>query len=196
MQRSTAMSDPQPDASIELIVQAQSGDDDALNRLLDRYVPRLRRWASGRLPSSMRTMLDTGDLVQDAVVAALRRLRTIDVQHEGALFAYLRQAVNNRIIDLYRRRQRRPERQEMPLDAQSDETSPLDAAMRAEDVERYEQALARLSDDDRQLIVLRVELGFDYAAMAASMNKPSAAAARMACTRAIGKLAQEMRRVG
>jgi RNA polymerase sigma-70 factor (ECF subfamily) len=196
MQRSTAMSDPQPDASIELIVQAQSGDDDALNRLLDRYVPRLRRWASGRLPSSMRTMLDTGDLVQDAVVAALRRLRTIDVQHEGALFAYLRQAVNNRIIDLYRRKQRRPERQEMPLDAQSDETSPLDAAMRAEDVERYEQALARLSDDDRQLIVLRVELGFDYAAMAASMNRPSAAAARMACTRAIGKLAQEMRRVG
>jgi len=196
MQPSIAMTDPQPDASIELIVQAQSGDDDALNRLLDRYVPRLRRWASGRLPSSMRTMLDTGDLVQDAVVAALRRLRTIDVQHEGALFAYLRQAVHNRIIDLYRRKRRRPERQDMPLDAESDETSPLDAAMRAEDVERYEQALARLSDDDRQLIVLRVELGFDYAAMAAAMHKPSAAAARMACTRAIGKLAQEMRRVG
>jgi RNA polymerase sigma-70 factor (ECF subfamily) len=196
MQRSIAMTDPQPDASIELIVQAQSGDDDALNRLLDRYVPRLRRWASGRLPSSMRTMLDTGDLVQDAVVAALRRLPTIDVQHEGALFAYLRQAVNNRIIDLYRRKQRWPERQEMPVDAESHETSPLDAAMRAEDVERYEQALARLGDDDRQLIVLRVEFGFDYAAMAAAMNKPSAAAARMACTRAIGKLAQEMRRVG
>lgn len=195
MQRFTAMSDLQADASSDLIAKAQSGDDEALNRLLDRYVPRLQRWASGRLPSSMRTMLDTGDLVQDAVVNALRRLPTLDVQHEGALFAYLRQAVNNRIIDLYRRRQRRPDRQEMPFDIVSDETSPLEAAMSAEDADRYEQALSRLSDDDRQLIVLRVELGLEYAAMAAAMNKPSAAAARMACTRAIGRLAQEMRRV-
>ncbi len=195
MQRSTPMTDVQPEASIELIARAQSGDDEALNRLLDRYVPRLHRWASGRLPSRMRTMLETGDLVQDAVVSALRRLGTIDVQHEGALFAYLRQAVNNRIIDLYRRKQRRPDRQDMPADVAADETSPLDAAMSAEDAERYEQALSRLSADDRQLIVLRVELGLEYAAMAAAMNRPSAAAARMACTRAIGRLAQEMRRV-
>lgn len=193
---STPMTDVQSDASIALIARAQSGDDDALNRLLDRYVPRLHRWASGRLPSSMRTMLETGDLVQDAVVSALRRLRTIDVQHEGALFAYLRQAVNNRIIDLYRRKQRRPDRQDMPVDVVADDTSPLEAAISAEDAERYEQALSRLNDDDRQLIVLRVELGLDYAGIAAAMNKPSAAAARMACTRAVARLAQDMRRVG
>jgi RNA polymerase sigma factor (sigma-70 family) len=139
-------------------------------------------------------MLDTGDLVQDAVIRALRHLNTFDVRHDGALQAYLRQAVNNRIIDLYRRNGRRPERDEMPLDVVSADTSPLEAAIGAEAVERYEQALARLSDDDRQIIVLRVELGHDFTAIADSMGKPSVAAARMACSRAIARLAQEMRR--
>lgn len=191
-----AMTEAPSDASVELIVRAQGGDEGALDRLLERYLPRLRRWATGRLPASMRTLLDTGDLVQDAVVNALKHLDTLQVKNEGALFAYLRQAVNNRIIDLYRRRSRRPERQELPLDLVSSETSPLEAAIGHQALERYEQALARLTDDDRQSIVLRVELGLDYAAVAAAMQKPSAAAARMACGRAIGRLAQEMRRIG
>ena len=38
------------ESSLVLIEQAQAGDRDALNRLLDRYRPRIVRWASGRLP--------------------------------------------------------------------------------------------------------------------------------------------------
>ena len=196
MMPTPAMADPESVSSVELIGRAQGGDNEALNRLLERYLPRLERWARGRLPSSARTMLETGDLVQDAIIRALPRVNTFDVRHEGALFAYLRQAVQNRIIDLYRRRARRPQRDEMPQDVEANNTSPLEAALGAEAVGRYEQALARLSDDDRQAIVLRVELGHEYEAIAAAMHKPSAAAARMACTRAVARLAQEMRRGG
>ena len=190
------MADHQSDASVELIVRAQAGDDLALEHLLERYLPRLRRWASGRLPASMRTLLDTGDLVQDAVINALKHLDTLQVRSEGALFAYLRQAVNNRLVDLYRRKARRPERLELPADLTSDGQSPLEEAIGSETLDRYERALASLSEDDRQSIVLRVEMGLDYAGVAAAMHKPSAAAARMACGRAVGRLAQEMRRVG
>jgi RNA polymerase sigma-70 factor, ECF subfamily len=194
--RFTPMTDPSAESSVDLIVKAKSGDDEALERLLGRYLPRLQRWARGRLPANARTMLETGDLVQDAIIRALPHLNAFDVRHEGALYAYLRQAVNNRIIDLYRRRARRPDREEMPEHLVANNTSPLEAALGAEAVERYEQALALLSEDDRQAIVMRVELGHDYKAIAEAMHKPSVTAARMACTRAVARLAQAMRRGG
>lgn len=184
------------ESSIDLVVKARAGDEDALNRLLERYLPRLRRWASARMPSSGRTMLETGDIVQEAVARALRHLDTFEVRHEGALYAYFRQAVHNRIIDYVRSRQRRPGRDELPENVLSNKTSPMDAAIGEEARARYEAALGRLSEHDRQVVILRVEGGQDYAAIAEAMQKPTAAAARMACTRAIAKLAQEMRRAG
>jgi RNA polymerase sigma factor (sigma-70 family) len=193
MPDNSVMTDVRADSSVELLVKAQSGDGEALNGLLARYLPRLKRWASGRLPSGMRTMLDTNDLVQDAVINALRNLDTLEIRNEGTLQAYLRRAVNNRIIDLYRRAGRRPTRQEMPEDAASPAASPLEAAIGAEAVESYERALATLSDTDQEAIVLRVELGLDFEEIAAHLGKPSADAARMAVTRAIARLANEMR---
>jgi RNA polymerase sigma factor (sigma-70 family) len=187
------MTDVRMDSSVELLVKAQSGDGEALNGLLARYLPRLKRWASGRLPAGMRTMLDTNDLVQDAIINALRNLDTLEIRNEGTLQAYLRRAVNNRIIDLYRRAGRRPARQEMPEDAASPAASPLEAAIGAEAVESYERALATLSDADQEAIVLRVELGLDFEEIATQLGKPSADAARMAVTRAIARLANEMR---
>jgi RNA polymerase sigma-70 factor (ECF subfamily) len=194
MPASQDMTDVKADSSVDLLVKAQSGDGEALNDLLTRYLPRLKRWASGRLPANMRTMLDTADLVQDAVINALRNLNTLEIRSEGTLQAYLRRAVINRIIDLYRRAERRPTRGEMPEDATSAATSPLEAAIGAEAVESYERALARLTDDEREAIVLRVELGFSYQEIAEQLGKPSADAARMAVSRAIARLADEMRR--
>lgn len=193
MPDNSVMTEVRADSSVELLVKAQSGDGEALNGLLARYLPRLKRWASGRLPSGMRTMLDTNDLVQDAVINALRNLDTLEIRNEGTLQAYLRRAVNNRIIDLYRRAGRRPTRQEMPEDAASPAASPLEAAIGAEAVESYERALATLSDADQEAIVLRVELGLDFEEIAAQLGKPSADAARMAVSRAIARLANEMR---
>ena len=100
--------------SVELLIKAQSGDVDALNQLIGRYLPRLRRWARGRLPIGARTMIDTGDLVQDAVVSALPRLGLLEVRSDKALWVYLKQAVRHRVIDLHRRASRRPVREGDP----------------------------------------------------------------------------------
>jgi len=188
------MPESRADSSVDLLLKAQSGDGEALNELLARYLPRLQRWASGRLPSGVRTMLDTGDLVQDAVMNALRHLDTIEVRTEGALQVYLRRAVSNRIIDLYRRAGRRPAREEIPADAAASGPSPLEAAIGAQALESYDRALSRLNEDDRQGIVLRVELGLDFEEIAGQLGKPSRDAARMAVARAIARLAEEMRR--
>ena len=182
------------DSSVDLLLKAQSGDNDALNQLLTRYLPRLRRWASGRLPWGRRTMLDTGDLVQDAIINALPHLNKLEIRSERALFFYLQRAVKNRIIDLHKRARRRPIREELPEHAEADGLSPEEAAIGAEALERYERALTSLNSEERHAIVLRVELGVGYEEIAAKLGKPSSDAARMATTRALVRLAEKMGR--
>src|SRR5262245_60264019 len=105
---------PKPLESTEdLLARVRQGDRDALDALIDRCLPALRRWARGRLPAGARGLLDTQDIVQDAMVRALDHLDTFESRHEGALQAYLRQAVINRIRDEARRVERRPPPQEL-----------------------------------------------------------------------------------
>src|SRR4030095_6182653 len=62
------------EATVTLLARARDGDDSALNHLLERCLPPLRRWAHGRLPAYARDGQETADLIQDTVIAALRRL--------------------------------------------------------------------------------------------------------------------------
>ncbi len=182
-----------PEATIELLARARSGDEAALNRLLDRCLPPLRRWAHGRLPPFARDLLDTADIVQDTVIAALRRLDGFEARREGALQAYLRQALANRITDVVRQHLRRPVPVEMPAQIADSGASPLDLAIGSENQARYEAALARLRDEDREAIVTRIELQYSYEELAVALGKPTANAARVAVTRALQRLAAEMR---
>jgi DNA-directed RNA polymerase specialized sigma24 family protein len=59
-------------------------------------------------------------------------------------------------------------------------------------VERYETALRSLSDDDRELVIGRNEMGLTYAELARITGKPSADAVRMAVSRALLRLAEAM----
>src|SRR5215217_9474451 len=60
--------------TIELVVRARGGDRPAMEALLERCLPPLKRWAHGRLPAHARGNLDTGDLVQEAAMHVLARL--------------------------------------------------------------------------------------------------------------------------
>jgi RNA polymerase sigma factor (sigma-70 family) len=183
-----------PESSFELLEQAKAGDADALDRLLGRYLPPLRRWASGRLPRWARDLADTQDLVQDAVMHALKHLMTFRPQHDGALQAYLRQAVRNRIRDEFRRAHRGPAVAELSESLPLSEPSPLERAIGAQAIARYDAALARLGEDDQAAIIARVELGHSYEEIAQSLGKPSPDAARMTVKRAVARLATEMSR--
>ncbi len=194
MQTTETMPEVRLDSSVTLLLKAQSGDSEALNRLLGRYLPRLRRWATGRLPWALRTMLDTGDLVQEAIINALPHLNNLEVRTERALEFYLQRAVKNRIVDLHKRGVRRPAREEMPEQVAAACTSPEEDAIGAEALRRYERALGSLKKEERQAIVLRVELGLQYKDMATQLGKPTSDAARVAVSRAIVRLADKMGR--
>ena len=183
------------ESSFVLIGRAKGGDPLALDALCARYIPRLRRWAHGRLPPWARNGLDTQDLVQDTLVQVLRHVESFEPRHDGAFQAYLRQALVNRLRDELRRAQRRPASEPLETGNASPDPSPLEVAIGQQALERYEIALARLRPEDREAIIIRVELGCPYAEVAEALGKPSAAAAHMAVSRALIRLADEMSRV-
>ena len=180
------------DTTIRLLERARAGDATAAEQLFARLIPKLERWASGRLPRWARGNVDTSDLVQETVLETFRRLDTFEPRGEGALDAYVRQAFINRLRNQLRRAIARPAPQELDSAVPDDATSPLEAAIGRETLERYEAGLERLDPDERDAVVTRVELGFSYAEVAAALGKPSADAARMAVARALVKLATAM----
>jgi RNA polymerase sigma-70 factor (ECF subfamily) len=182
-----------PESSFDLLQRVRSGDADALNRLFQRYLPALTRWAHGRLPHWARDAADTQDLVQETVIQTMKHLDTFRPQRAGALQAYLRQALMNRIRDELRRAHRRPPPTEIPESVPADSASPLEEAIGQEALDSYEAALAELREDEREAIIARVELGQSYAEVAEILEKPSAEAARVAVYRALLRLAVKMK---
>ena len=182
-------------ATIELLERAKGGDRIALDSLFSRHAQRLRRWASGRLPSWAREMTDTDDLVQDALLQTFNRIGRFEVRGPGALFAYLRQAVLNRVKDELRRKYRRPAAVTLDSLEVDDGPSPLELAIGREALDRYEMALASLTPDEQEAIIGRLELGFSYEELAESIGRPTSEAARKAAQRALVKLVTEMDRL-
>jgi RNA polymerase sigma factor (sigma-70 family) len=182
------------ESTFHLIERARAGDEEAIERLFARHLKPLQRWASGRLPKWARDLADTDDLVQDTLVQTFKRIEGFEPRRVGALQAYLRQAVLNRIRNELRRKGRQPHATDLDgIEVESVE-SPLEQAIGREAVERYETALQRLTAEEREAIIARVEMGYSYEELAEALGKPTSEAARKAARRALVRLAAEMQR--
>ena len=123
---------------------------------------------------------------------ALTHVEGFEPRHPGAMQAYLRRAVLNRLRDELRRVARRPNPAELNSDLAAAGPSPLENAIGGDALARYEAALLRLSDEERAAVVARVEMRGSYAQIAADLGKSSPDAARMMVSRALLRLAEEM----
>jgi RNA polymerase sigma-70 factor (ECF subfamily) len=176
------------ETSLTLLGRAQHGDAIAMEALMGRYLARLQRWASGRIPAKARSLLDTDDVVQDALLNTFRRLDDFQPRHDGALLAYLRQVVVNRIRMELRRASPDSDGSAEPDELPSTLPSPLENVVSREAFARYERSLAQLDEDDRAAIVGRFEMGYSYDALARATERPSAEAARKLTERALRRL--------
>ena len=182
----------QPESTTSLISRAQTGDDTALEVLCVRYMPRLFRWATGRLPPSARSVTDTGDLVQETLIKVIRRLGNFHPNHAGAFPAYLRMAILNRIRDEIRKVARTPPINDLDGRERDSGPSPLEETIGRDQIKSFEHAFRRLKEDDRAVIFLKLELEMSNKEVADALNKTSADAARKAGNRALVRLAREM----
>ena len=180
--------------TLSLLERASAGDEQAIEDLFARYAPALTRWASGRLPKGLRDIADTQDIVQEAMLHTFRNLRGFEYRGEGGFYAYLRQAILNRVKAEIRQKMRRPTRTGLNSGIEANAPSPLELTIGQHTLAQYEDALKRLPVQEREAVIARVELGLSYAEIAELLRKPSADAARMSVGRALAKLAGLMKK--
>lgn len=176
----------------ELVTRVRGGDQEALEAVCQRCLRGLHGFAAGRVPPRIRGMLDTQDLVAEALEKGLVRLLDLDLERQGALMAYFRQILKNLIIDKVRAAERAPRTATLDDRHVDDTRSPLELALDREKLDRYDAALQRLKPRDAELIILRVEQQADYGEIVAFLGLPSTNAARVAVRRALLRLAHEM----
>src|SRR5262249_21661135 len=151
-------------------------------RLFSHHLPRLHRWAHGRLPQWARSMVDTADLIQDAVLRTLGRLDGFEPRGRHALAAYLREAVRNRIRDEHRRVGRHGVPSRLTDALATNLPSPYDSAVSGAIEARYRAGLAGLTPLEREIVVAHLELDYSHEQLGCMLGR-SRDAARMALRR-------------
>jgi RNA polymerase sigma-70 factor (ECF subfamily) len=171
----------------QLLRLARAGDDSARGQLLELYRNYLALLARLQIGRRLQGKVDPSDLVQEAFLKAYRHFEQFHGNSEGALVSWLRQILLSHLVDLVRRHRdsrRRDVRLERDLAAELDHSSRhLDAALFARQSSPSEQAshreqavlladaLSRLPDDYREVLVLRHLEGLTFAEVAGRMGR-------------------------
>ena len=166
------MADPDSETS-SLIDRARAGDSAAWGVLMERHRDRLRRMVALRLDRRLQGRIDASDIIQEAFTDAVGRLEEYSRDPSMPFFLWLRFLVGQRLADQHRHhlgikardagreislyRRAMPETTTAALAAQllGKETSPSQAAIRAERKVRLQEALNSLDPIDREILALR-----------------------------------------
>lgn len=195
--------------SLDLVQQAQAGDREALNRLFARYYERVRRIVRLRLGRRLREMVESGDILQETFAQAVKAFGNFEVRDEASMIHWLSQLAERQIIAQadYHNARKRDHKKNRPLQPTGsdgsfeivypdDQTRPLQLLADVEQAHIVEDCIDQLSEDYRELIVLRNYAGASWESVAERTGRPSAAAARMMHARALVELGRLMRQAG
>lgn len=182
---------PQP--TLVLLDRVRHGDGDAVNGLLARHRDTIRRLIDRRMDRAMQRRVDASDIVQDVLLEANRRLGDYLANPTMPFQVWLRHMARDRLIDAHRRHRVAASRsldREVPLVAPGDDPSAADRLQAVADDEltpaaaatwhelegRFADAVERLDDDDRRIVLLRhfEHLSTGEAAEVLGLSKPAA----------------------
>ncbi len=186
----------------ELFEAARAGDHGAIDRLIERYQPRLHAFIRLRLGDQVRAREASMDVVQSVCRELLAAAPGFEFRGEERFRDWLFTAALNKIRDKARfhgRDKRDVAREEGGDDASlvraaSFLTPSVDAIGR-ETAEALAAALAELSEEHREVITLARIVQLPYAVIAESMGR-SEAAVRQLLVRALLHLSQHLKRRG
>ena len=196
---------PTEDKTEELLLGAKAGNDDAINRLIERHRGAVLRMVQMRLDQKIRRRVDVSDVVQDVMIDASRRLQDYIADPAMPFHLWLRHIAKDRIIDAHRRhrgsQKRSVDREQglavpgaddhstMDLAAHlcDGELTPAAAATQREMAKRVEAAITELGEQDGEIIIMRhyEQLTNQEVALALGLSEP---AASMRYLRAVRRL--------
>jgi RNA polymerase sigma-70 factor, ECF subfamily len=156
----------------DLVLAAQRGDRDALDRLLHRHFDRIHA-VCRRIAGSTR---DADDAAQEAMIRIVRGLDHFDGRASFSTWSY--RIATNAALDELRKRSRRPQlhvvRDDRSVPGTADPVDEL-AERRVESVAdriAIDAALAELPDEFRVPVVMRDIGDLDYAEIAEALSVP------------------------
>lgn len=190
----------------DLLHQARAGDRQALDQLFAHCRNFLAILARTQVESSLRAKVDASDLVQQTLLDAYRGFPGFQGNTEAEWLAWMRRILDHNAADFvrhYRGTDKRRVGREIPLatnDASSSpgglqlaghEETPSQCLLRKERELLVADALAQLSDDHREVILLRnlQRLPFDQVAERMGRSRP---AVQMLWMRALAKLQEHL----
>jgi RNA polymerase sigma-70 factor (ECF subfamily) len=182
---------PNQEETCELLEGARTGDAAAVNRLLDKHRESLRRMVQARLFGGVARRVDASDVVQDALVEANRRLEDYLRDPRMPFHAWLRQLARDRLVDTFRRQlaeKRDVGREESMLAPGGDsrdqsfpqavdrQLTPAAEMLKQEFQARFVAALEQLSEEAREIVVMRhfEQLTNSEAAEVLGLSEPAA----------------------
>ncbi len=196
---------PTDDKTEELLLGAKGGDEDAVNRLIERHRDAVLRMVQMRLDQKIRRRVDVSDVVQDVMIDASRRLQDYIANPAMPFHLWLRHIAKDGITDAHQRHRASQKRSvdrehglavpgaddhsTMNLAAHlcDGELTPAAAATQREMAQRVEQAITELGEQDGEIIIMRhyEQLTNQEVAQALGLSEP---AASMRYLRAVRKL--------
>jgi RNA polymerase sigma-70 factor (ECF subfamily) len=196
------MTHHEPDTE-ELLAAVNAGDVAAREQVLVRHKDRLRRMLAVRMDRRLAARVDPSDVLQEALLEAHRKLSDYIRRRPLPFYPWLRQLAWERLVQLHRqhlhagRRSVTREEGSLPLPDESawdlarrlpaGQSSPSGGAVRAEVLDRVREALAALSERDREVLVLRYLEQLSTAEIAAVLGI-NEGAVRVRHTRALERL--------
>jgi len=185
---------PNTSETQELLAGAGKGEPAAVNELFERHRTGIRNMVQARMDQKLARRVDASDVVQDVLLEASQRLADYLRDPKLPFGLWLRQMAHDRIIDLHRRHrvarrrsldreQQRPavghgDKSSLELAAQlrDPEVTPAAATLRKELHERFVEAIDRLEDEDREIILMRhfEQLSNSQAAELLGLSQPAA----------------------
>ena len=196
---------PNRDETDRLLDDARTGNPGAVDRLLTEFRDPLRRVIDLRLDPALARRVDASDIVQDVLIEANQRLVEYLKSPDMPFHLWLRHLAQDRIIDTHRRHrlaQRRSVDREQAIarPAWADDSSaslvahlidtertPTSEAIRNELQRRLSDAIDQLSDDDRDIVLMRHHEALSNQEVANALGLTEAAAS-MRYLRALRRL--------
>jgi RNA polymerase sigma-70 factor (ECF subfamily) len=194
------------DSQVALLQAARNGQRDALDGLLGAFRNYLKLLARAQLGSNSQKRIEPSDLVQETLLDAYRGFDGFQGQTMPELISWLRQILVRKLVDQFKaqRAEKRDPRREISLQHALDQSSQeLAASLYAPDsnpsshLSREEQSIAlanaleRLSQEHREVIILRLFENLSFNDIAQQFDR-SSGAVRMLFARAIDRLRQVM----
>jgi RNA polymerase sigma-70 factor (ECF subfamily) len=144
-----------PDISDEhLIQQFVQGDLQAFDSLYNRHIKTVYKRVRYVIPET-----DVEDVTQEVFIAALHSLPSF--RGEAQFSTWLRTLTNHKVAEYYRRRSRKKETMQVDL-VHAERRGDYNSASHMEDRIALRRALSKLSEQHREVILLRFAEGLQF----------------------------------